>query len=334
MKLTVKEARAYIADHPETILQPDRSGAGYICPICGSGSGKNGTGLFIERDRQHYTCFAGGCIKNKSIFDIIGKQYGLTAWRDIISKAASLAGVTLTDIQQSDGYTPVKKEKPPEQSQEHTEAARKAADYMKFYHIAHRDIDKTDYWSKRGFTRETMSRFKIGYNEAFKTETGETWKALIIPVTAHAFTARNTDPDAAQRYTKRGDAAALYNPLKIDLAHPEQAVFLVEGELDALSIIQAGGAAIAYRSKNNTNTMIDALLKARPRCILGITDNDKAGREAEQSINDGLKDSGIYFESYSFPPYKDANELLQHDPETLTKFIENINKAYERIYNK
>lgn len=344
MKLKRSTAKDYIRERPELILQPDRNG-GFICPICGSGSGKNGTGLFVQRDKMHYTCFAGSCFKNKDIFDIIGLQYGLTDFKDIMSKAAELTGIELlpdgsrapedfADACRDTGKISEKKEPEP----------RELKDYYanRFFDVTHKDIDNTDYWKRRGFTRETMSRFKIGFVRDFvfdyARESRPEFKgdALIIPVTRYAFTARNVDPEAPhdKRYRKRGNGQHLYNPLKIDLASPGRAVFIVEGELDALSVIQAGGAAIALRSVSNTGILIEKLEQARPRAILGLLDNDERGKAAEQQIIEALKESGTEFTPCNFTPYHDPNDLLQHDPDTLSKFIASINRAYERIYNK
>ena len=44
--MTIEEIKA---GYSERILQAmtekDKSGRGYVCPVCGSGSGQNGTGL-------------------------------------------------------------------------------------------------------------------------------------------------------------------------------------------------------------------------------------------------------------------------------------------------
>ena len=36
------EAKNYINNNPQEHLTKDKSGKGYICPVCGSGSGKKG----------------------------------------------------------------------------------------------------------------------------------------------------------------------------------------------------------------------------------------------------------------------------------------------------
>ena len=50
-----EQAKQYIQERAKDYLQKDRSGKGFICPICGSGSGKNGTGI-TTKDGVHFTC--------------------------------------------------------------------------------------------------------------------------------------------------------------------------------------------------------------------------------------------------------------------------------------
>ena len=63
--MTNDQAREYILAHATDHLTRDRSGKGYICPICGSGSGPNGTGI-TTKDGTHYTCWA-GCFSSADI---------------------------------------------------------------------------------------------------------------------------------------------------------------------------------------------------------------------------------------------------------------------------
>ena len=39
------ELRMRINESPERFFERDGSGKGFVCPVCGSGSGKHGTGL-------------------------------------------------------------------------------------------------------------------------------------------------------------------------------------------------------------------------------------------------------------------------------------------------
>ena len=65
-----EQAKAEIKARYAEYLEQDKSKKGYICPICGSGSGKNGTGI-TTKDGIHFTCWAKGCFTNSDIIDIM-----------------------------------------------------------------------------------------------------------------------------------------------------------------------------------------------------------------------------------------------------------------------
>ena len=75
-----EEARDYIILNAKSILTPDKSGKGFVCPICGSGDGAKGTGI-TSKDGIHFTCWA-GCFKHSDIIDIIGQRDGLSEYRE------------------------------------------------------------------------------------------------------------------------------------------------------------------------------------------------------------------------------------------------------------
>ena len=84
--LNREEARQYIIERSKDHLTPDKSGKGFICPICGSGSGRNGTGI-TTKDGVHFTCWA-GCFTNADIIDIIGLETGATDYNSKLEAAA------------------------------------------------------------------------------------------------------------------------------------------------------------------------------------------------------------------------------------------------------
>ena len=95
-----KDIERYIKERATDYFQRDRSGKGYICPICGSGKGNgahgHGTGITENpKNKGHFTCWGGGCFENADIFEIIGKQFNLTDFNEIFNKACGLFGISL-----------------------------------------------------------------------------------------------------------------------------------------------------------------------------------------------------------------------------------------------
>lgn len=92
-------------------------------------------------------------------------------------------------------------------------------------------------------------------------------------------------------------------------------IFIVEGEIDALSIIDVGGEAIALGSISNTKTLLTILETNKPSQSLIISmDNDEAGNRAQQELINGLEKLQIPFYTFNIAmQYKDANEALNAD---------------------
>jgi len=94
-----EEARQYIIQRGKEHLAPDRSKKGFICPICGSGSGNKGTGI-TTKDGVHFTCWT-GCFTNADIIDIIGLENGLTDYNDKLQAAAREYNITIESYHRS-----------------------------------------------------------------------------------------------------------------------------------------------------------------------------------------------------------------------------------------
>ncbi|MBQ2444210.1 MAG: hypothetical protein II501_02890, partial [Clostridia bacterium] len=96
--MTREEARADINRRPLTDFVPlevsRKAGRNmYICPVCKSGTGKNGTGAFhIYPDSNRVFCYAGGCFTDKGE-DTIGALRII--WKCSETEALERAGYTI-----------------------------------------------------------------------------------------------------------------------------------------------------------------------------------------------------------------------------------------------
>ena len=314
-----EQAKNYINEHAKEYFQPDKSGKGYICPICGSGSGDKGTGITENpKMRGHFSCWAGaGCFKNADIFDIIGKQYNLTGFNEQFDKACELFGVT------------VENESRPSMAAVNPEQFAPSAEFFK---RANAQLKFTSYY--RGISLETLNN--IGYVEHWKhpktagnSNVPESPR-LIIPNDSGGYLARDTREkltDKEKKYSKqRVGTVELFNSAA--LRQSEQPVFIVESETDALSIYDAGGQAVALCSASNVKKLLDAVKENKPSQPLIIApDSDSAGTKAAESLSAGLTDWEISFYRHSLPEgYKDANEFLTGDKDSFIKWV-NVGKT-------
>lgn len=335
-----EEARQYIQDRATDYLQPDRSKKGYICPICGSGQGKNGTGV-TTKDKVHFTCWA-GCFTNADIIDIIGQENGLTDYNDKLQKAADVFNITIergySRMDAREDFAPAPEYQKQDKIEQNTQQSlhnntytttqeEAEPDYTGFFLQANKDIEKTSY--HRGLTLETLNRFKLGYVESWKHPKAPQAPAsprLIIPTSKHSYLARDTRAELTEEQKKYSKSKVgkvrIFNSRA--LREAQKPIFVVEGELDALSIIDVGGEAVALGSTANKRALLTMLESQKPSQPLIIAmDNDKAGTRANRELTEGLE--RLKIPSYRIDiaqPYKDANEALNRDREAFRAAVE------------
>lgn len=334
-----EEARQYIIERGRDYLTPDKSGKGFICPICGSGSGKNGTGI-TTKDGVHYTCWA-GCFTNADIIDIIGLQTGQTDYNSKLQAAAAEFNISIESYHRSspqEDFAPVAAYQKQTESKLYTQDSihntaytttqeEAEPDYTSFFLQANKAIGETAY--HRGLTLETINRFKLGYVAEWKHPKAPKAPAsprLIIPTSKHSYLARDTRAELAPEQAKYAKSKVgkvrIFNSRA--LYEAQKPVFVVEGELDALSIIDVGGEAVALGSTANKRALLTMLESQKPAQPLIIAmDNDDAGSKTNRELTEGLERLKIPFYRIDIAqPYKDANEALNADRDAFTAAVE------------
>ena len=319
------ELKQTILAHSTQFFLRDNKNKGYICPICGSGSGKNGTGI-TTKDGIHFTCWV-GCFTNKDIFDIIGLQYGLSSFGEKFQKTAELFELSQFD-------TP--KEKTSVLSQDNE------TDYTNFFLQAHQHISETTY--HRGISPKTLNRFNIGYVAEWKhpkVPKMQPSQRLIIPTGKHSYLARYAGEGNYINYRGIAENKSKVGHTQIfnaqALKNADQPIFVVEGEIDALSIIDIGGEAIGLGSISNTKKLLSLLKENKPVQPLIISmDNDSDSRtkervlQIEQQLCNDIKQLGISCCIRTITnKYKDANEFFMTDKENFSLTVNSIIKEVE-----
>lgn len=324
-----EELKPRLQEYVESITQKSKGNNMYVCPLCGSGQGHNHTGAFsIDRkDPTRWKCFS--CGEGGDLFDLIGKYENITEPIDQLRRAGELYGARIAEVAhnqpKSEQYTDMNI---------HTDiyTHTDTEDYIPYYRECQSHLAELDYHRKRGISDKIATRFMLGYDLNYRKSTGgQVWQALIIPTGYTSYVARNTDPqaDSKNRYRKTGQATpfnwkALQTALK--------PIFIVEGELDALSIIEVGGDAIGLGSTANIDLFINNYVKKhRPTQPLVLAlDNDAKGQEATEKLEKALEELGLT--SYRHNPagdYKDANEALIADREAFTRAVAHAERLEE-----
>ena len=330
-----EQLKGYLRNYVESVTQKSKGANLYVCPLCGSGKGKNGTGAFSIKNGTSWKCFS--CNAGGDIFDLYGAINGTADHNEQLRGISELYGVQVASYRSTaqedfspEYQNPTKNERYTHNSI-HTTVYTQAEteDYTDFFLQANKAVEQTDYWKKRGLSKETVDRFKLGYVAEWrhpKAPKAPTSPRLIIPTSTGSYLARDTReqiPEEQRAYSKsKVGSIQLFNKKALQTA--TKPIFIVEGELDALSIIEVGGEAVALGTTTKSKALIELLKAQAPAQALIIAlDNDEAGQRASRELIEGLQ--GLNIPCYSFNPcgeYKDANEALQRDREALTIAVE------------
>lgn len=326
-----EQLKGYLRNYVESVTQKSKGANLYVCPLCGSGTGKSGTGAFSIKNGTSWKCFS--CNAGGDIFDLYGAINGTADHNEQLRGLSELYGVQVASYRSTaqedfspEYQNPAKNERYTHNSI-HTSVYTQAEteDYTDFFLQAHKAVEQTDYWKKRGLSKETVDRFKLGYVAEWrhpKAPKAPTSPRLIIPTGKGSYLARDTReevPAEQKPYSKsKVGSIQLFNKRALQTA--TKPIFIVEGELDALSIIEVGGEAVALGTTTKSKALVELLKAQAPAQALIIAlDNDEAGQRASRELTEGLQELNI--PCYSFNPcgeYKDANEALQRDREAFT----------------
>ena len=319
------DARQHTIETLNLILEPDGqsqrnpggSHSGWICPNCSSGSGSKGTGLTVKNG-ELITCWS--CDLQGDILRIIGAKYNITDNMEIAKKAAELMGLRLEDYGQGNYTTQYNTQ----QNKKTTPAPElPQMSYKDFILEAAKHIEDTDY--HRGLSLETLKKYNIGYVKDWQqpnsNKKAPTNPMLIIPTSDYSYIARRTDTDEQSWKVRKVGAAHPFNSAALYNTE-SPVIFITEGELDALSIIEVGGEAVGTGGTSGTPKLLKILKEnGKPAAPLIIAmDNDDAGKAAAERLKAGLEDLGykqgedFYCDGVNiYNTSKDANQALNDD---------------------
>ena len=261
---------------------------GYICPSCGNGSGKDGDGI-IE-DPTHRDCLK--CFKCPEYGDIF--HWVMLAencdFREAVKRCADICGLPFDDdvirIHRS-------RPQPPPPSFAQSQEEEPEIDLSDFFVETQKDLEKTDYWQRRGLSLETVRHFNLGFVESWKhpkvikrEKIEKDFKApftprLIIPTSTFSYLARLALFDTTD-YMKK------FSKQKVGKVHifntdalNQDICFLTEGEIDAMSVYEVGHeegincAALGSKSYDKLFIKHITSMTNRPKIIIICPDNDK-----------------------------------------------------------
>ena len=319
--MTRQEARDYINNRlPSELRKAKKKITGYdsyICPFCGNGSGEDGSGI-CTKDGKHYTCFK-GCFSNSDYLDILKRQHGKTSENDIF------AIYNLKISNQKDVKVEPNNRRLETQQQSNEDLPLQFAYY---FSTNNKNIKQAEeYLSSRGISIETATRFFLGYNPEYRYPRAPlnvpSSPAIIIPTSPTSFQVRLTDPNADVSYQKQKvGISSLFNRKALK-STTDSFIFIVEGEFDALSVVEVGGQAISLGGINNTDKLVTAVKETKSIATIVLSlDNDDAGKTAQADLFKRLISLDVKcIESNISGAYNDPNDALVNDRVGFTKRV-------------
>lgn len=322
--MTRDQAKQEIKSRFADYLQPAKKHGTYICPLCKNGTGSTGDGITVKPGTTHLKCFK--CGFGGDLIDLYQQEHGATMPEAFAALCESF------NIAVDDHTAATVKTQPAPTSAPVAGGAEAQADYKAYFiECGERLTDRAalEYLSFRGISLETAAQYGVGFDPAWRSPQAvkngrnpPTSPRLIIPTSNSSYLARDTRrelTDQEKRFVKMKEGAAqLFNPAVLTRAAENDPVFIVEGEIDALSIIEAGGEAVAIGSTSNTHKLLEYIEEHGTKATLLLCfDNDKDERTAattrkkQAELAEGLQVLNIAHLSVDINgEYKDANEAL------------------------
>ncbi|WP_288955964.1 toprim domain-containing protein [uncultured Polaribacter sp.] len=226
---------------------------------------------------------------------------------------------------------------------------QKKQQYIKPQNIKVNLNDRVIEWfEKRGITEPTLKHWKIGESLEYFPQVGKKRRAVNFNYYRNKELVNVKYRDAQKNFKMVSGAELIFYGL--DNIVEMDTVYIVEGEMDALSLHEAGIYSVC--SVPNGASKGNARLEYLDNCfeyfekkkqIIICTDNDKAGIELRNEL---ARRFGAYKCKYvEFGDYKDANEvLISKGAETLRNYIKeaknfplegvlNIDNIWQNVLN-
>ena len=296
----------------------------FCCPACGSGYGPNGTGAvrYYKGSRRWY-CHRCGTLGD--IFTLYEMKHGV----DFNTALRALAEQLGTAVEPY-STKPARKCPPALAPMQSGSAPKDLSDYFAECRARLHDPAAVSFLSGRGIGVKTAASCGLGFDPRADPAGSHRYCArIIIPTNRFHYVARAIDPRIQSTYrtmNNRGATPDLFNRQAL-YAPSNEPVFVTEGAFDALSIIEAGGSAIALNSVGNGRLLLTAL-RERPtnHPLLLCLDNDSAGWEACASLSEQLHGMAVTFRDVCTEiccEARDPNAALQED---RANFIESVRR--------
>lgn len=256
----------------------------------------------VDRKNNIFTCF--GCGETGDVITFASKMKEV----EPLEAAKLLAEMFHVDVDDCTKRTSIK-------------------DYLK---VCIRDADKTDYFQKRGLTKETVKKYCLGYDAKRN--------AIVLPYSSelrYYQTRSISDKKFYKPTNEEAGAEPLFNR-KALWGTSKEPVFIVESPLCALSIMQCGGVSVSLCGVGGANKLVKEVKSKKPNAPLVLClDNDEPGKKASASLEKELQAAKIPYIVFNVAGRKkDPNELLMSNPEELKAAVAAAKREVRKVYKR
>lgn len=256
----------------------------------------------IDRKNNIFTCF--GCGETGDVITFASKMKEV----EPLEAAKLLAEMFHIDVDDCTKRTSIK-------------------DYLK---ACIKDADKTDYFQKRGLTKETVKKYCLGYDVKRN--------AIVLPYSSelrYYQTRSISDKKFYKPTNEEAGAEPLFNR-KALWGTSKEPVFIVESPLCALSIMQCCGVSVSLCGVGGANKLVKEVKSKKPNAPLVLClDNDEPGQKASASLEKELQTAKIPYIVFNVAgSKKDPNELLMSNPEELKTAVATAKREVRKVYKR
>ena len=257
---------------------------------------------------SHWNSFKEGTVNGGTIF-YLAQQNGYQPKDEYISE------------QRQDNFVEQENKSKKEMTEEQKEERRK------FLEQCENNLDNVtevqDYLFSRGITLTTAHKYHLGAGSNGMDYT------LVIPNDNGSYSERYLKPlpKTGQRYKNHGNDG-IFNANVLNDGDLRTPIFVTEGQIDALSIIERGYKAIALTSSTKADRFLDIIKGHKTAPFIFCLDNDESGKRATKKLLETLKISEKAV--FNIPKrYNDINEYYLHNQKDFDKDLE---KAFYEHY--
>lgn len=341
--MTFREAKEWlIGNVPQVMdtLKIPTAGDGkekeWVCPICKHGEGKSGNGTkdglkFIDKKNPtKLHCFSCGFTGN--VIDLFMESHkpeklDRNDKNDFIKATRELATLEHLEIEENaprkdfsstgGNYTEL------DQKRKNARKKRGQTYYQECIVARNQSAEALEYLKRRGISLATADAGQVGYDPQWVSPTAiekgynpPYSERIILPSSNKFYVARAIEKpqdESQARFSKMNEGEAdLFNLKALYDGNSTEPVFIVEGAIDALSVIEVGGQAVGLNSLSNIRILTEKL-KANPtvKTLVLCLDNDEKGKLHTKSLKEELRRLNLSFICANIAgSCKDPNEAL------------------------